>query len=304
MFALLRRVAAAVLVVFGSLSMVFLILYWLPGDPATLVAGEGATAETIARIRAHLGTGRPLWDQYVAYLRHLAHGDLGTSFATGEPVLPTLWAQLLPTLDLTLLACLVAIVVGVVLGIVSAVQRGRWPDHAIQAVLLLFTSMPSFWLGILLIMVFSVTLHWLPAIGNGSLAQLVLPVACLGLIASGKLARMVRNSVIEVLDEPFVTTLRAKGLPERCVLYRHVLRNALIPVVTLLGILAGELLSGAVVTETLFARQGAGRMLVEAVGVKDIPVVQGVILFASIFYVLINLLVDLSYVAIDRRVRV
>jgi len=301
---LLRRVAGAALVVFGATSMVFLILYWLPGDPATLVAGEGATAETIARIRAHLGTGRPLWDQYMSYLDNLAHGDLGTSFATGEPVLHRLWAQAMPTLDLTLLACVVAIVVGVVMGVVSAVHRGRWLDHAIQAALLLFTSMPSFWLGILLIMVFAVTLRWLPAIGNGSLAQLVQPVACLGLIAAGKLARMVRNSVIEVLDEPFVTTLRAKGLTERSVLFRHVLRNALIPVVTLLGILAGELLSGAVVTETLFARQGVGRILVEAVGVKDIPVVQGVILFAAVFYVLINLLVDLSYVVIDRRVRV
>jgi peptide/nickel transport system permease protein len=301
---LLRRIAGAALVVFGATSMVFLILYWLPGDPATLVAGEGATAETIARIRAHLGTGRPLWDQYMSYLDNLAHGDLGTSFATGEPVLHRLWAQAMPTLDLTLLACVVAIVVGVVMGVVSAVHRGRWLDHAIQAALLLFTSMPSFWLGILLIMVFAVTLRWLPAIGNGSLAQLVLPVACLGLIAAGKLARMVRNSVIEVLDEPFVTTLRAKGLTERSVLFRHVLRNALIPVVTLLGILAGELLSGAVVTETLFARQGVGRILVEAVGVKDIPVVQGVILFAAVFYVLINLLVDLSYVVIDRRVRV
>jgi peptide/nickel transport system permease protein len=300
---LARRLAAAVVVIFGSVTMVFLILFWLPGDPAVLVAGEGATAETIANVRAHLGTGQPLWAQYKTYLAGLAHGDLGISFQTGEPVSGRLMAQALPTLELTGLACGLALVAGLLLGVVSAINRGRWIDHTIQTVLLLFTSMPSFWLGILLILVFSVTLRWLPAIGNGSLAQLVLPVACLGLAASGKLARMVRNSVLDVLDEPFVTTLRAKGLPERSVLYRHVLRSALIPVVTLLGILVGELLSGAVVTETLFARQGIGRILVEAVGVKDIPLVQAVILFATVFYVLINLLVDLSYALIDRRVR-
>jgi peptide/nickel transport system permease protein len=169
--------------------------------------------------------------------------------------------------------------------------------------MLFLTSMPSFWLGILLILVFSVTLRWLPAIGNGSWQQLVLPVACLGMITSGRLMRMVRSSVIDVLDEPFVTTLRGKGLRERQVLFTHVLRNALIPVVTLLGILVGELLSGTVVVETLFARQGIGRMLVDALSVKDIPVVQGTVLLASIFFVLINMLVDLSYGLIDRRVR-
>ena len=299
----LRRLLGAVFVIFGATTMVFLILYWLPGDPAILVAGDGASAETIANIRVHLGTGRPLWEQYAAYVAHMSHGDLGTSFQTGEPVFGRLWAQAVPTLELTGLACLLAVMAGILLGVVSAVNRGRWIDHAIQSLLLLFTSMPSFWLGILLILVFSVTLRWLPAIGNGSLAQLVLPVACLGLAASGKLARMVRNSVLDVLDEPFVITMRAMGLPERAVLYRHVLRNALIPVVTLLGILVGELLSGAVVTETLFARQGVGRILVEAVGVKDIPVVQAVILFASVLFVLINTLVDLSYALIDRRVR-
>ena len=303
MLFVLRKFAGAAFVVFGAITMVFLILYWLPGDPAVLIAGDGATAETIARIRDHLGTDRPLWQQYAIYIDGLAHGDLGTSFSTNTPVLAQLLAQLPPTLALTAFACAVAIVAGVLLGVISAVGHGRAIDHAIQATTLFFTSMPSFWLGILFILLFSVTLRWLPAIGNGSAAQLVLPVACLGLITSGKLARMVRNSVLEVLDEPFVTTLRGKGLLERQVLFRHVLRNALIPVVTLLGILVGELLSGAVVTETLFARQGVGRLLVQAVGVKDIPVVQGVILVASLFYVLVNMLVDISYGWIDRRVR-
>jgi len=291
-------------VIFDAITIVFLILYWLPGDPAVLVAGDSATAETIENVRAQLGTDRPLAQQYAAYLSGLAHGDLGISFSTREPVAGRLWAQVPPTLELTLLACCLAVFVGIILGVTAAVHKDLWLDHAIQTVTLVFTAMPSFWLGILLIMIFSVGLRWLPAIGNGSVKQLVLPVACLGLIASGKLTRMVRNSVLDVLEEPFVTTLRAKGLREVRVLYRHVLRNALIPVVTLLGILVGELMSGAVVTESLFARQGVGRILVEAVSVKDIPVVQGVILFASVFYVLINMLVDVSYTWIDRRVQI
>ena len=272
---LLRRLAAAVLVVFGTVTLVFAILYWLPGDPAVLIAGEDASPETIGHIRAQLGTDRPLGAQYLAYLLGLLHGDLGTSFSTREPVFGRLWAQFPSTLALTVFACALAIVLGVVLGITAAINRGNAVDHALQSVMLFLTSMPSFWLGILLILLFSVTLRWLPAIGNGTPLHLVLPVACLGLVASGRLMRMVRNSVLEVLHEPFVVTLRGKGLLERHVLYRHVLRNALIPVVTLFGILVGELLAGAVVVETLFARQGIGRILVEAVGVKDIPVVQG-----------------------------
>ncbi len=299
----LKRVGGAAFVIAGTITLVFLVLHWLPGDPAALIAGDSATAETVANIRAQLGTDRPLWNQYFIYIAGLAHGDLGTSFATREPVLGRLWAQVPATMMLTLFASGVALVAGLLLGVVSAVNRGKLLDRAIQTVMLFLTSMPSFWLGILLILVFSVTLRWLPAIGNGSWQQLVLPVACLGMITSGRLMRMVRSSVIDVLDEPFVTTLRGKGLRERQVLFTHVLRNALIPVVTLLGILVGELLSGTVVVETLFARQGIGRMLVDALSVKDIPVVQGTVLLASIFFVLINMLVDLSYGLIDRRVR-
>jgi ABC-type dipeptide/oligopeptide/nickel transport system permease component len=301
---LVRRSLSSALVILGTVTLVFLILYWLPGDPAELVAGENATPESVARIRAILGTDRPLWAQYLDYMGGLAQGDLGTSFATQEPVGLRLWAQFPATIGLTLLASAVAIILGVGLGVLAAVNRGNWVDHVIQNAMLFLTSMPSFWLGILLILFFSVTLQWLPAIGSGSLAQLVLPVACLGLIAASRLMRMVRDSVLDVLQEPFVTTLRAKGLPERLVLFRHVLRNALIPVITLFGIIVGELLSGTVVVETLFARQGIGRLLVDALGMKDIPVIQGAVLLASVSYVLINLLVDLSYSRIDPRLRV
>lgn len=300
---LARRLTASAFVIFGAVTLVFIILYWLPGDPAALIAGEDAPAEHIEQVRAQLGTDRPLIEQYVGYIGHLARGDLGNSYATGEPVASRLAAQIPATLGLTLFATLIAVVVGIGLGVVAAVHRGGWIDHAIQTSTLTFTSMPSFWLGILLILIFSVYLQWLPSIGNGTWSQLALPAVCMGLVTSGKLIRMVRNNVLDILDEPFVTTLRGKGLLEHAVLYQHVLRSALIPTITLLGVLVGELLSGTVVVETLFARQGVGRIIAESVSIKDIPMIQGAVLFAAGFYVFINLLVDLSYGWVDRRVR-
>jgi peptide/nickel transport system permease protein len=193
---------------------------------------------------------------------------------------------------------------GLTLGVLSAVHQDRWLDRTIQSGVMFVTSMPDFWLGILLILAFSVKLHWLPAMGSGNSRQLIMPVACLGLKFGGYLERMVRGSVTDVLHDPFVTTLRGKGLREFSILFRHVLRNALIPVVTMFGVLFGQLISGVVVIEVVFARQGLGRLIVDALGVKDIPVLQGVVLFASAFYALFNLLIDLSYVWIDRRTRV
>jgi len=300
---LLRRLGSAVFVVFGAMTLVFFVLYMLPGNPAALVAGPGASPAMIATIQAQLGTNRPLPQQYVDYLWRLAHGDLGTSFATNDPVLARIWAQCPATLELTFCSCAIAVVLGVSLGIVSAICENRWPDRLIQTIVLFLVAMPSFWIGILLILLFSVLLHWLPAMGSATLAQLVLPSACLGLNVSGQLERMVRGSVLDVLHEPFVATLRGKGLQEFPILFRHVLRNALIPVITLFGVLIGQLLSGAVVIETLFARQGLGRLVVDALSLRDIPVLQGVVLFVSVFYVLLNLLIDLSYAWIDRRVR-
>jgi peptide/nickel transport system permease protein len=283
--------------------LVFLVLYWLPGNPAAMVAGDGASNATIADVQAQLGTGRPLRVQFGSYLWNLAHGNLGTSFATGEPVSSRIWAQLPPSLELTFCSALLVVFLGVTLGVLSAVYQDRWLDRTIQAGVMFLTSMPDFWLGILLILVFSVKFHLLPAMGGGSFRQLILPVACLGLKFGGYLERMVRGSVTDVLHDPFVTTLRGKGLREFSILFRHVLRNALIPVITLFGVLVGQLISGVVVIETVFARQGLGRLVVDALGSKDIPVLQGVVLFASAFYVLFNLLIDLSYVWIDRRAR-
>lgn len=301
---LLRRFASAVFVVFGAVTLVFGVLHLLPGDPAALVAGDGASPATIANIQAELGTNQPLAVQYGHYLRSLAHGDLGTSFATHEPVAARIWAQFPPTLELTASASVIAILLGTTLGIVSAIRQNRWLDRTIQAAVLFLVSMPGFWTGILLILLFSVVLHWLPAMGSATISQLILPAACLGFNVTGQLERMVRGSVIDVLHEPYVATLRGTGLREFPILVRHVLRNALIPVITFLGVLIGQLLSGVVVIETLFARQGLGRLVVDALSVRDIPVLQGVVLFVSVFYVFLNFLLDLSYAWIDRRVRV
>ena len=298
----LHRIVASLGVIFGAVTLVFLILHWLPGDPAQLVAGADASVDTVARVREQLGTAQPLGLQYLHYLAALAHGDLGESYVTHEPVLAKLAAQLPATLTLTLAACSLAVVLGVVFGVLAARRAGGWVDQAIQWGALALHAMPGFWLGMLLILVFSVFLRWLPVIGDSPLA-LVLPVVSLGLVVAVPIMRMVRDGMLEGMHEPYVTTLRAKGLSEGCIFYVHVLRNALIPAVTLLGVSLGELISGAVVIETLYARRGIGRAVVEALTQKDIPVVQGVILLAAVAFVVINLLVDLSYTLIDPRVR-
>ncbi|CAN5140311.1 ABC transporter permease [soil metagenome] len=299
----LWRLLGALGVALGAVTLVFAALYWLPGDPAMLIAGDDAPPAMVEKVRERLGTDRPFGEQYVRYIANVARGDLGESYLTGEPVAKRILAQLPATLELTLVAALSALIIGIVVGVASAVNQGRWIDHLLQSLSLFFGSMPSFWFGILLILLFSVQLRWLPAIGNGSFSQLILPAACLGLGAAGDLALMTRDCMLDVLREPFVVTLRAKGLPDRLIRYRHVLRSALIPVITMLAMRIGVLLSGTVVVETLFARQGLGRIISEAVGSKDIPMVLGAVLVASIFYILINLIVDLAYSRIDRRVR-
>jgi ABC-type dipeptide/oligopeptide/nickel transport system permease component len=298
----LHRIGASIGVIFGAVTLVFLILHWLPGDPAQLVAGSEASDETVARVRAQLGTGQPLGIQYVHYLAGLAHGDLGESYVTHERVLDKLAAQLPATATLTLAACVLAVVLGVSFGVLAARRAGGWVDQAIQWGALALHAMPGFWLGILLILVFSVSLRWLPVIGDSPLA-LILPVISLGLVVAVPIMRVVRDGMLDGLHEPYVTTLRAKGLSEGRIFYVHVLRNTLIPAVTLLGVSLGELISSAVVIETLYARQGIGRAVVDALTQKDIPVVQGVILLAAVAFVIINLLVDLSYTLIDPRVR-
>lgn len=300
---IIERLLVSLAVIFGAVTLIFLILNWLPGDAATLIAGNDATPETVQQLRVKLGTDRSLASQYRSYLAGAVRGDLGTSYITREPVVKRLSAQLPATLLLTFSACAVAVILGVGVGVLSVLYRGRWPDQAIQSFSLFLNSMPSFWLGMLLILVFSVRLGWLPIIDNGGFLPSVLPILTLGTWLSVPLQRMVRDGMLDGLHEPYVTTLRAKGLGERRVFFVHVLRNALTSTITLLGVLIGESLANAVVIETLFARQGIGRTTVEAIGQKDIPVVQGAILITSVAYVLVNLLVDVSYTLIDPRTR-
>lgn len=300
---IIERFLVSLAVIFGAVTLIFLILNWLPGDAATLIAGNDATPETVEQLRVKLGTDRSLGSQYRSYLSGALRGDLGTSYITREPVVKRLAAQLPATLTLTFSACGVAIFLGVLAGVLSVLYRGRWLDQMIQSCSLFLHSMPSFWLGMLLILVFSVRLGLLPIIDNGGFLPSVLPVLTLGMWLSVPLQRMVRDGMLDGLHEPYVTTLRAKGLGERRIFFVHVLRNALTSTITLLGVFIGESLANAVIIETLFARQGIGRTTVEAIGQKDIPVVQGAILITSVAYVLVNLLVDVSYTLVDPRTR-
>jgi ABC-type dipeptide/oligopeptide/nickel transport system permease component len=302
--AILARMFASALVVFGAVTLIFLILHWLPGDVAELIASDGASEAIVAQVRQQLGTDRPLLEQYGEYLSGLLHGDLGNSFVTKEPVIERLSAQFPASLALASWSAVVGLVLGVFLGVLSARMRGSWLDQALQVVSVGASSVPSFWTGMLAILLFSVVLGWLPVIGGDGPLAMVMPVGCLGTLLGTHLSRLVRDGMLETLYEPFVTTLRAKGLTERRVFYVHVLRNVMIVAVTYLSVLFGELLAGLAVIETLFARQGIGRLAVEAIGQKDVPVVQGAILLISLCYVLINLIVDLCYALIDPRVAV
>ncbi|MCC3357778.1 ABC transporter permease [Bacillus sp. REN16] len=299
----LRRILVSLLVVLGSVTLVFFLLHILPGDSARMVGGENMSEERVAELQTRLGLDRPVNEQYADYIKGLVTFNLGESFVDNQPVINKLMVNIPATISLTLGSGFIAIIIGVVFGVLSAIYQNRWLDYIVRVIGLFSISMPTFWLGILLILIFSINLNWFPAIGNGSFKQLVLPALCLGITQSGLLTRIIRNSVLEIINEQFVSTLRAKGLSEKIVMYKHVLRNALLPGITVLGILIGDLLAGSVVTETVFSRQGIGRVVVDAINQKDIPMIQGVILVAAIMYVLVNFIVDLSYAYIDPRLR-
>ena len=298
------RLLAALPVLLGVSILVFSMLHLLPGDPAQIILGEAVTsAQDLARLRRELGFDAPLHVQYARFLGRALSGDLGRSLQSRRPVLDEILAQLPSTVQLTLAGLALAVVVGVVLGVAAATHRGSWADTLCMLLALGGLSMPAFWLGLMLIFFFALQLGWLPATGQGGLARLVLPALTLGYGAAGVIARLVRSSLLEVLRTEYVTTARSKGLAERRVVYRHALRNALIPVITIVGLQFGALLGGTVVIETVFARQGIGRLLVGAILYKDFPLVQGIVLFTASAYVLVNLLVDLGYALTDPRIR-
>ncbi|MFC3745231.1 ABC transporter permease [Paenibacillus sp. GCM10012306] len=301
---ILYRLLVSIVVLLCTVTLVFFLLHLLPGDPINIkIAGNPVSPEVVAKLKHEFGLDQPLYKQYLQYMGKVFRGDFGKSLVDNESVMTKLMAQFPATLWLTLLSMAISIVFGVLLGVVSAVYRHRSLDHLIRLLSIFGISMPTFWVAILLVLLFSVNLQWLPASGVGGFQYLILPAATMGIVGSGLIARMVRGSILEVVHEPFVRTLRAKGLPERSVMYQHVLRNALIPAVTMMGMLLGELLAGAVVIESVFARQGVGRVILDAILAKDLPVVQGAILLTASIYILVNLLVDLSYAIIDPRIR-
>jgi peptide/nickel transport system permease protein len=284
--------------------VVFAIVHLIPGDPARILAGDFATDETVAELRARWSLDRPLPVQYAVYLDRLLAGDLGRSIATSAPVGSELGERLLRTLELAVSAIAVATLGGGLAGVLSAARRSTLTDYVSTVLALTGVSTPIFWSGLILILVFSVKLEWLPSGGTGTLRHLVLPALSLGLFGAGVIARQTRSSLLEALGQDFVRTARSKGLSERVVVLKHALRNALVPVVTVLGDQFGRMLGGAILTETVFAWPGMGRYLVDAILMRDYPVIQAIILVFAACFVVVNLLVDLSYGAIDPRVRV
>jgi ABC-type dipeptide/oligopeptide/nickel transport system permease component len=284
--------------------IVFLMLQLVPGDPAEIFLGENrSTPELLERVRQEMGLDQPLHVQYLTYMGNLLRGDMGESLFNNQPVLDQILTAMPYTLTLALSALLISTVLGVALGIISALRHNTWVDSAAMGLALLGVSMPVFWLGLLLILVFSVNLKWFPPMGQGSLDRLVLPALTLGLLSSATLARLVRSSMLDVLSDDYIRTARAKGLRKNTIVVRHALRNALIPAVTVMGLQFGGLISGAVITETIFARIGLGRMYVESILNKDMTMIQGLTLMLAFLIMMINILVDLSYAALDPRIR-
>jgi peptide/nickel transport system permease protein len=295
----------SVLVLFGVSILVFSMVHLLPGDPVTAILGadDGAAMADREAMREQLGLNDPLYVQYWNFLSNALRGDLGYSLSSGQPVSRIIVDQLPATLRLTLAAMGVAVVVGAVLGTVAALFHNRFPDFFSMIFALIGVSMPNFWLGLLLIFFFSFNLGWLPSTGATSWKTLILPAITLGTSASAMIARLTRSALLEVMRQEYIKAARAKGLSNASVLLRHAAKNAAIPVITVMGLQMGNLLGGSVVVETVFSRPGLGRVAVSAISSRDINIVQGVVLFAAVMYVLMNLVVDLLYAFLDPRIR-
>ncbi|HYL82383.1 MAG TPA: nickel ABC transporter permease [Candidatus Acidoferrum sp.] len=297
-----RRLLYMTPILFGVSLVIFLMLHLVPGDPARLVAGLDATQEDVKIIRSSLGLDRPLPIQYLSWLGNVLHGDLGRSTRTHRPVTQELRLTFPATVELTLSATLVAVLIGVAAGTTAAVRRNSIFDYSSMVVALLGVCTPSFWLGLMLMLVFAVKLDLLPTTGRDGLENLVLPAVTLGAGAAAIIARVTRSSMLEVLGMDYIRTAHAKGLAARAVVLRHAVKNALIPVITVIGLEFGYLLAGAVVTETVFAYPGVGWLLVEAIGFRDYPVIQGALLLLALQFALVNLVVDVLYAMVDPRI--
>jgi len=299
----ISRLSSAILVIVGVISIVFLLIHLVPGDPVEVMLGESAHAADREALRTALGLDLPIQEQLFNYFRGLASLDLGQSLHSQRPIVDILADRLPATLELAVYALLFAVVIAIPLGIIAAVRKGGMADIGAMSFSMLGVSIPNFWMGPILILVFSLWLGVTPVSGRGGVASVILPAITLGTALAAILARMVRSSLLEVLNEDFVRTARAKGLPESKVIWRHAMRNAWLPVITLMGLQLGTLLGGAVITETVFSWPGLGSLLVESIQKRDYPVVQGCVLVISLAYVVVNTLTDLLYAAIDPRIR-
>ena len=304
---LLRRLGFAAVVLWAAFTVSFVVLYLLPGDPvATMAAGSSdgqpVTAAQLDELRHRYGLDQPLPVQYVHKLAAALHGDLGTSFATGQTVIGSIGQALPPTLQIALCGLAFAVVFGAVVALVATYTRVRWLSQLLMALPSLAVSLPVFWVGLMLVQLFSFRLGLFPSVGARGPSSLVLPAITLGLPPGALIAQVLAKSMTQALDEPYVTTARAKGVSPAAVHLRHALGNALIPALTVLGYVTGLLLAGSVVVETVFTRPGLGRLTVTSVGVQDIPVVQGVVLFAAFVFVVVNLVLDLVYPLLDPRI--
>ena len=308
---LLRRVLSLVPVLLVVALVAFMLLRWVPGDPAAVIAGESATAEQVAAIRMHMGLDEPIARQFLIWIGHVLRGDFGESYFFKQPVIDLILQRMEPTLALGAFALALAVVVAVPMGVLAAFRQGEWVDRVVMGLSVLGFSMPVFVVGYGLMYLFAVELEWLPVQGYARLSEglgpflqrLILPGVTLALVYIALVARMTRTSVLEVLNEDYIRTARAKGLSDREVLVHHALRNAAVPVLTVIGIGLAVLIGGAVVTESVFAIPGLGRLTVEAVLSRDFPVIQALILLFSVGYVLVNLLIDIGYALLDPRIR-
>jgi peptide/nickel transport system permease protein len=300
---LIKRLTSFFTVIFGVLLLTFLLIHLVPGDPVEVMLGESASSADRDALRSELGLNKPLLQQFGTYLNKLAHGDFGYSIHTKASITELIQTRYPATLKLALLALMIGLVVGVPLGIYSALKAGRWQDILVTVVSVRLSAMPAFWLGPVLMLIFAVWLGWLPVSGMESGASIILPAATLGFGLSAILTRMTRTSLLEVLNDDYIRTARAKGLSERAVILRHAMRAALLPIITIVGLQMGSLLAGAVITETIFSWDGIGRLLVESIEKRDYPVTQACVLIVALSYVVVNLLTDLLYQLADPRVR-
>jgi ABC-type dipeptide/oligopeptide/nickel transport system permease component len=300
---IVRRILLTIPVLLGVATLVFSLIHLVPGDPAQAMLGDGASAQDIAELRKSLGLDRPLLEQYATFLRHAVTGDLGRSFRTGEPVTTMIVERIPATAELALAAMLVAILIAIPLGVVAAVWRGTAADYGAMTFALAGVSIPNFWSGPLLAIVFAVELGWLPVSGRGTLAHLVLPAVSLGLALAAILARMTRASLLDELRELYVRAARARGVSRAAAVTGHALRNSMVPLLTIVALQFGAVLTGAVITETIFAWPGIGRLLIQSIGFRDYPMVQGCILLIAVTYVTVNLVTDLMYGVLDPRIR-